>query len=47
MRRLLGEPLEHLTMKSPAPVEIALRIPGTWSPRELVQRLPPGYRLTP
>jgi hypothetical protein len=30
-----------------APVEIALRIPGQWShPRELVRRLPAGYRLT-
>src|SRR6516165_2623287 len=33
--------------ESARPVEIALRIPGTWShPRELVQRLPEGYRLT-
>ncbi len=32
----------------PTPVEVVLRIPGTWShPRELVERLPPGYRLTP
>ena len=31
-----------------APVTIALRIPGTWShPRELVERLPAGCRLTP
>lgn len=30
------------------PVTVALRIPGQWShPRELVQRLPEGYRLTP
>jgi hypothetical protein len=30
-----------------APIEIALRIPGRWShPRELIQRLPDGYRLT-
>ena len=30
-----------------APVTIALRIPGQWShPRELVQRLPAGHRLT-
>jgi hypothetical protein len=29
-------------------VEVALRIPGTWShPKELVERLPAGYRLTP
>jgi hypothetical protein len=31
-----------------APVTIALRIPGQWShPRELIQRLPAGCRLTP
>lgn len=31
-----------------APVEIAFRIPGQWShPKELVERLPEGYRLTP
>jgi hypothetical protein len=30
------------------PVTISLRIPGTWShPRDLVERLPEGYRLTP
>jgi len=30
-----------------APVEIVFRIPGKWShPRELIQRLPDGYRLT-
>src|SRR5437660_696029 len=30
-----------------APVEIIFRIPGKWSqPRELIQRLPEGYRLT-
>jgi hypothetical protein len=30
-----------------APITIALRIPGTWShPRELIQRLPAGCRLT-
>jgi hypothetical protein len=34
--------------ESIAPVEIVLRIPGTWShPRELVERLPTGCRLTP
>ena len=36
-------------MNEPAttPIEIALRIPGKWShPRELIQRLPAGYRLT-
>jgi hypothetical protein len=33
--------------ESTAPVKIALRIPGKWShPRELVQRLPAGCRLT-
>jgi hypothetical protein len=32
----------------PAPVTIALRIPGQWShPRELIGRLPDGHRLTP
>ena len=31
-----------------APVTIAFRIPGMWShPRELIERLPKGYRLTP
>jgi hypothetical protein len=37
------------TMDDPnAAIEIALRIPGKWShPRELVQRLPAGHRLTP
>src|SRR5712692_5442466 len=30
-----------------APIAIALRIPGKWShPRELIQRLPAGCRLT-
>src|SRR5262245_36317129 len=33
--------------ESGAPVTIALRIPGKWShPRELIQRLPEGCRLT-
>jgi hypothetical protein len=33
--------------ESAIPIEIALRIPGKWShPRELVERLPKGYRLT-
>jgi hypothetical protein len=32
----------------PTPVTIALRIPGRWAhPRELVERLPAGCRLTP
>lgn len=31
-----------------APITIALRIPGKWShPKELIERLPAGYRLTP
>jgi hypothetical protein len=31
----------------PAPVTIAMRVPGPWShPKELVERLPAGYRLT-
>jgi hypothetical protein len=36
-------------MHEPAePITIALRIPGQWShPRELIQRLPAGCRLTP
>jgi hypothetical protein len=36
------------TMNEPVtPIEIALRIPGKWShPRELIQRLPAGCRLT-
>jgi hypothetical protein len=34
--------------ESHTPVEVVLRIPGTWShPRELVESLPAGYRLTP
>jgi hypothetical protein len=38
-----------INMNEPlAPITIALRIPGRWShPRELVQRLPAGCRLTP
>jgi hypothetical protein len=36
-------------MNDPAPsVTVALRVPGTWShPRELIDRLPAGCRLTP
>lgn len=36
-------------MHAPSPpITIALRIPGKWShPRELIQQLPAGYRLTP
>src|SRR5438034_10770949 len=34
--------------ESHAPVEVVVRIPGTWShPRELLEGLPAGYRLTP
>src|SRR2546426_6979123 len=34
--------------ESDAPVEIVLRIPGTWShPRELLEGLPAGHRITP
>lgn len=35
-------------MNEPAdPITIALRIPGTWShPKELIERLPDGFRLT-
>ena len=38
-----------LTMtQTSAAVEITLRIPGDWAhPREVVERLPPGFRLTP
>src|SRR5437870_4826107 len=33
---------------SPSTVEVALRIPGNWShPKELIARMPDGYRLTP
>lgn len=35
-------------MNEPPPIRVALRIPGTWShPRELLSRMPEGYRLTP
>ena len=36
-------------MMEPAPpITVDLRIPGTWShPRELLERLPAGYQLTP
>jgi hypothetical protein len=34
--------------KSEAPVEVTLRIPGKWAhPKELLDGLPAGYRLTP
>ena len=34
--------------ESYAPVEVVLRIPGTWShPKELIAAMPDGYRLTP
>jgi hypothetical protein len=33
-------------MSDPAPVTVALRIPGTWAhPKELLQQMPEGYRL--
>src|SRR5688572_21036518 len=33
---------------TPTPVTVALRIPGQWShPRDLMDRLPAGHRLTP
>lgn len=35
-------------MTEPTAVEVALRIPGKWThPKELVERLPEGYHLTP
>ena len=35
-------------MTEPAPIQVDLRIPGTWSsPREMIERLPAGYRFTP
>src|SRR5690606_9678767 len=39
---------EIFKMNEPAePITVALRIPGTWShPRELIERLPDGCRLT-
>src|SRR5437870_146425 len=43
--------MEHrrIKMNEPAaPVTVDLRIPGKWShPRELIERLPAGFRLTP
>jgi hypothetical protein len=34
--------------ESTSPIEVALRIPGTWrSPKELIEALPNGYRFTP
>jgi hypothetical protein len=34
--------------ESSAPVEVVLRMPGTWShPKELIAAMPEGYRLTP
>src|SRR5205823_3481675 len=43
-----ADPRRIFNMNKPAaPITIALRIPGKWSdPRELVQRLPAGCRLT-
>ena len=35
-------------MSEPFPIKIAFRIPGQWShPRELIEKLPEGFRLTP
>src|SRR5262245_22204272 len=44
----LRERLRVFTMTEPAtPITITFRIPGKWShPRELIQRLPPGCRVT-
>src|SRR5947208_15621820 len=41
-------PRSTFNMNDPAAaVTVALRIPGTWShPKELVERLPAGFRLT-
>jgi hypothetical protein len=43
-----GEHRRKFKMNEPTtPINIALRIPGTWAqPRELIQRLPAGCRLT-
>src|SRR5204863_9029127 len=40
---------EDIKMNEPAAsIQVALRIPGKWShPKELIQRLPAGCRLTP
>lgn len=47
-RGFLLERRRRFEMNEPAaPIRIALRIPGKWShPRELIQRLPAGCRLT-
>jgi hypothetical protein len=41
--------VENIQMNEPtAPITVALRIPGKWShPKELVERLPAGFRLSP
>ncbi len=37
-----------MSMNQPPPITVVLRIPGQWShPRELVERLPHGCRVTP
>src|SRR5262245_12786801 len=37
-----------MTNEPATPITITLRVPGKWShPRELIQHLPDGYRLTP
>src|SRR5689334_4445115 len=42
-------PRDHRAMnEQPSVLQIALRVPGNWShPRELVERLPKGFRLEP
>lgn len=38
----------HVMNPKSAAIEIAFRIPGTWAhPGELVERMPPGYQLSP
>ena len=46
--RGIGGTSEMINMdNSDAPIQVDLRIPGTWShPRELIERLPAGCRLT-
>src|SRR5688572_28161770 len=46
--RILGRNSEMVHMNEPAAsITVDLRIPGKWShPRELIERLPHGYRFT-
>lgn len=45
MRRMKRE--SSSMNEADTPVRVTLRIPGNWSrPRELIQRIPAGYRLT-